>query len=91
MFPYAVTVVGVGCSYIGTGTTPATIVLLNDANQMAIQGGVPTCSASGTIATWNAVTATNSIASGAMIRFTVTNIPSPTTDTYTTCIKYNIN
>jgi len=90
-FAKAVTITGVACSYVGTGTTPATITLEDGGgNAMTITDTNPTCVAHGTDATYKAVTAGNTLNSGEIVRFDVTNTPDPTTDDYTIMIKYTI-
>lgn len=92
MFADAVTITGVSCSYIGTGTTAATITLEDGSgNAMTITGTNPTCVAHGTNATFAAVTAGNTLVAGEIIRFDVTNAVAPETDEYTICYTYTTN
>lgn len=92
MFPQAVTVKSIACSYLGTGTTPATLTLEDGSgNAMTITGTNPTCVAHGTNASWATVTAANSLVSGEIVRFDTTNTPAPITDDYTVCISYIID
>lgn len=89
MFNKAVTITGVSCSYIGTGTTPATITLEDgSANAMTITGTNPTCVAHGTNAIFAPVTANNALVVGEILRFDVTNAVAPETDDYTICYEY---
>jgi hypothetical protein len=92
MFGDAATITAVGCSYIGTGTTPATITLEDGGgNGMTITGTNPTCVAHGTNATFAAVTAGNGVVAGEVVRFDTTNTPDPTTDKYTICVAYTVD
>jgi hypothetical protein len=84
-----VTITGIGCTYNGTGTTKATLTLEDGGGSaMTITGTNPTCTANGSDFTFAAVTAGNTLNAGEIVRFNVTNIPSPTTDDYTICVKY---
>jgi len=92
MFSEAVTITGIAVSYIGTGTTPATITLEDGSgNAMTITGGSPTAVAHGTNATFAAVTAGNTLVVGEILRFDVTNAVAPETDDYTIAIKYTVD
>lgn len=84
-----VTITGVGCTYNGTGTTKATITLEDGGGSaMTITGTNPVCTANGSVFTFAAVTAANTLNSGEVVRFNVTNTPAPSTDDYTICVKY---
>jgi hypothetical protein len=91
-FSEPVTITGVAVSYIGTGTTPATITLEDGSgNAMTITGTNPTAVAHGTNATFAAVTANNTLVAGEIIRFDVTNAVAPETDDYTIVLKYTVD
>jgi hypothetical protein len=84
-----VTITGVGCTYVGIGTTTATITLENgSATAMTITGTNPTCTANSSAFTFAAVTASNALTAGQVVRFNVTNTPVPSTDDYTICVRY---
>jgi hypothetical protein len=90
MFADAVTVTSVGCSYVGTGTTVATIAL-EDGGGTAMTHTGPTCVAHGTNATFQAVTAAGAIVAGEIARFDTTNTPAPVSDDYTICYTYTVD
>lgn len=83
-----ITVTQVGCRYEGTGSTVATISLEDARTATAMTHTAPTCVTGNNAATFQSVTANNSITSGNGIRFDTTNTPSPTTDDYTICIRF---
>jgi len=86
----ALTMKSVGCSYIGDGDTVATISL-EDSDGNAVTHTTPTCTAHGTDATWQAITASGALVTGELLRFDVDNAVDPETDTYTICIVYTID
>jgi len=86
-FGEAVTITSVGCSYVGTGTTPAEISL-EDGGGNAMTHSVPTCTASGTDFVYVPVTASGSLNAGELLRFDVDNSVDPETDEYTICYEY---
>jgi hypothetical protein len=91
MFATNVTITGVAVSYVGTGTTKATITLEDGSgNAMTITGTNPTPVAHGTDATFAPVTAGNTLNAGEIVRFDVTNTPDPVTDDYTITLRYTI-
>lgn len=83
-----ITVTSVGCRYEGTGTTVATIALENAKAGTGMTHTAPTCATGNSNASFQSVTANNSIESGDGVRIDVTNTPAPTTDDYTVCFKF---
>lgn len=83
-----ITVTQVGCRYEGTGTTVAAISLEDARTATAMTHTAPTCATGNNAATFQSVTANNSITSGNGIRFDITNTPDPATDDYTICVKF---
>lgn len=82
-----ITVTDVGCRYSGTGTTVGTIAL-EDASGNAMTHSTPMCVTTTTSATWQSVTAANSLTAGEGLRMDVTNTPVPSTDDYVICWAY---
>jgi hypothetical protein len=95
MFPYGVTITSVGCSYVGTGSTPATISLEDGSgNAISITNTNPTCVAHGTNATYKTIVGTDAdriLVSGEILRMDVTNAVDPETDDYTICYTYTVD
>lgn len=90
MAPQAVTITGVAANCRGTCTTTATFTLEDrGGNAMTITGTNPTVATTGD-ATFAAVTAGNTLNTGEMIAFDVTNTPT-TGDTYNISLQYTIN
>lgn len=82
-----VTITKVGCAYVGTGTTPATITL-EDGSGNAMTHATCACVASGTNITFVSVTANNTLNAGELLRFDVSNAVSPETDEYTIIVGW---
>lgn len=89
MWDDAVTITGVGCYCSGACTTPAQISL-EDLAGNAMTHTVPTCATSGT-ATYQSVTAANSLTAGEPLVFDVDNAVSPETDDYLICVSYSVD
>lgn len=88
----AVTIRSAGCYCRGTCTTTATLTLEDRAgNAMTISGTPLACAKTAANATYQAVTAANTLVAGEGIAFDVTNTPNPLTDEYTICVTYTIN
>jgi len=77
----------VWCNYAGTGTTVAQITLEDGAGN-AMTHTAPVCTAQGTVATAQNVTAGNILTAIELLAFDVDNTVSPETDTYTLCVSY---
>lgn len=92
-FDNPVTIDRVGCTYSGTGTTTATITLEDGGgNAMTIAGTNPSCTTEANGVGWAQVSGANAILTrGEIVRFDVTNTPSPTTDDYTICVSYTFD
>ncbi len=86
-FGEAVTIISIGCSYVGTGTTVAQISL-EDGGGNAMTHNAPVCTAHGTNFTYQPVTAGGGLTSGEILRFDVDNAVSPETDDYTFCYEF---
>lgn len=83
----AVTITGIGCTYVGTGTTVASISLEDGGNNDMTHTS-PVCTANGTDFVYAPVTASNTLGIGELLRFDVDNTPDPVTDDYTICYTY---
>lgn len=81
MFAYGVTITDVGVYCNGTCSTPAQISL-EDRSGNAMTHTTPTAATGTGNATFQSVTAANSLVAGEGLRFDVDNTPSPETDTY---------
>lgn len=90
MFEQAVVIEKVGCSYVGVGTTAASISL-EDGSGNAMTHTAPTCTAHGSAATFQSVTAGGSLTAGEILRFDVDNAVDPETDDYTICYSYTLD
>ena len=86
-FTGAVTITGVSASFLGTGTTPATIALKDGAGN-AMTHNTVTAATQAAAVTFVAVTANNTLTAGETLMFDTTNTPNPTTDDYVICVTY---
>lgn len=83
----AVTITSAWCNYSGSATTAAQMSL-EDSDGNAMTHTTPTCTAQGTEATAQSVTAANTLSAREELCFDVDNSPSPETLKYTLCVTY---